>query len=509
MTAATAPPPATPSPAPSGNPAALLGVGIAVLLAILLVGLLVRARRRRRAALEGEEGAPEAWEQEALGSGEPAPTLETGGPTETPLLEAEAEAEAPAPELSKPIEEAAPEEARRALEAARALERKKKEEEKARRRAEFEARQKAAQREKDAAAALRAEAKEAERRAREEEARRRAEEAEARRRAMLAPSGPLTAGLSRTRRGLVGRLEGLFSGRTVDEDLLEEVEEVLFTADIGVKTASKILEVVREKARRNELGDPEKFRAALKAEMRRILESAGATGQEAGLDPDRAPQRPYVLMVVGVNGVGKTTTIGKLAGRFIAEGRRVVLAAADTFRAAAVEQLEVWGERVGAPVVKKEEGADPGSVAYDAVAQAKRDGADVVIVDTAGRLHTKVPLMEELKKVHRVLGKAREGAPDDVLLVVDATTGQNAIQQAKMFMEAVPLTAIALTKLDGTAKGGVVLGIIDEVGVPVRFIGTGEKVGDLRPFDPEAFVEALFSEDEAAGTEAAAEAAPA
>ena len=222
-----------------------------------------------------------------------------------------------------------------------------------------------------------------------------------------------------------------------------------------------------------------------------MLQVDGAAGAE-GIDPTKAPQRPYVLMVVGVNGVGKTTTIGKLAGRLTARGLKVVLAAGDTFRAAAVEQLEVWGDRVGAEVVQGAEGADPSSVVFDAIRHGKAEGADVVIADTAGRLHTKVPLMEELKKVHRVMGKAREGAPDDVLLVVDATTGQNAVQQAKLFREVVPLTGLALTKLDGTAKGGVIIGICDELKLPVRYIGVGEKVGDLRPFEPKAFVEALF-----------------
>jgi fused signal recognition particle receptor len=332
---------------------------------------------------------------------------------------------------------------------------------------------------------------EAARKAQEAEEARLREEEEKRRRAEAEAGRTLAAGLEKTRGGFMARLQGIFGGaRQVDESTLAEMEEILFTADIGVKTATALLESARERVRRKELSDPGKLRAALRAEIERIV----SLGKPAGATREIAvgSARPWVIMVVGVNGSGKTTTVGKLAAKLGQSGLRVLLGAGDTFRAAAGEQLEVWADRVGAPVVRGKDGADPASVCFEAVKRGVDEKVDVVLLDTAGRLHTKVPLMEELKKVKRVVEKAMPGAPHDVLLVLDATNGQNAIAQARQFHEALGVTGIALTKLDGTAKGGVVIGISDELGIPVRYVGVGEKVADLRPFDPAEFVDALF-----------------
>jgi fused signal recognition particle receptor len=350
-------------------------------------------------------------------------------------------------------------------------------------RAEREHRQR--EREESEARAREAEARRAKE---EEEARRRADE-EQRRKAEAEGGKTLAEGLEKTRGGFMARLSALLSGPQVDERLLAELEEVLFTADIGVKTATALLAQARERVRRKELSDPAKLRAALRAEVERIVSLPSGAGPD-GLAP--AAARPHVIMVVGVNGSGKTTTVGKLAARFLASGRSVLLGAGDTFRAAAGEQLEIWAARVGAPCIRGKEGADPASVCFDAVKEADARGAQVVICDTAGRLHTKAPLMEELKKVKRVMAKAAEGAPHEVLLVLDSTNGQNAIAQARQFHDALGVTGLVLTKLDGTAKGGVVIGICDELKLPVRFVGVGEKVADLRPFDPREFVDALF-----------------
>ena len=301
----------------------------------------------------------------------------------------------------------------------------------------------------------------------------------------------LRKGLASTRGGFIARLARIFGGRTeIDPKLLDEIEEVLITADVGVQTTAKILGRLRERMGRNELSDPGRIWDAIRDESRAILADSGK--------PLSLTKRPSVILVVGVNGVGKTTTIGKLASRFTQEGKKVVLAAGDTFRAAAVLQLEVWGRRTGCPIVKGKDSADPGSVIFDAIRRAKDEGADVVIADTAGRLHTKAPLMEELKKLGRTVEKALDRPADEILLVLDSTNGQNAIAQAQMFREALAVTGIVLTKLDGTAKGGVILGIVDEQKVPVRFIGIGEKVEDLREFDAPSFVEALFAKPEEA-----------
>ena len=296
----------------------------------------------------------------------------------------------------------------------------------------------------------------------------------------------LKTGLARTREGFVGKLDrAIFGRKVVDADTLEELEEALVTADIGVNTAQKLVAEVAERVKRRELTDPAALREHLKTRIAEILleDEGHFTLGEA---------KPRVVLVVGVNGVGKTTTIGKIASQFTRRGFAVVLAAADTFRAAAIEQLTIWGERSGATVVRHAHGSDPSAVVFDAIEAAKARGADLVLVDTAGRLHTKHNLMEELKKMRRVADKALPGAPHEVLLVLDATTGQNAINQAREFMSAVGADSIAITKLDGTAKGGVVVGICDDLKIPVKFIGIGEKVDDLRPFDAKAFVEALF-----------------
>jgi fused signal recognition particle receptor len=299
----------------------------------------------------------------------------------------------------------------------------------------------------------------------------------------------LRMALGKTRDGLMGRLGAALAGKAIDAAILDDVETVLFSADIGAKTADRLLQAVKAKLSRKELTSLDRIRDTLRDEATAILASV----KVAPLAVDGA--RPRVVLVLGVNGAGKTTTIGKLASQLKNNGHRVLLGAGDTFRAAAADQLEVWAERAGVPIVTGADQADPSSVLFDAVKRAKADNVDVVLCDTAGRLHTKTNLMEELKKVVRTLQKACDGAPHEVLLVLDATVGQNAIAQAKQFGECAPLSGIVLTKLDGTAKGGVVLGIVDELKVPVRYIGVGEKIGDLRPFDPDAFCEALFADE--------------
>jgi fused signal recognition particle receptor len=301
-------------------------------------------------------------------------------------------------------------------------------------------------------------------------------------------------GLAATRGGFIARLTALFTGKKeIDPSILEELEEVMLSSDVGVKTTQAILERLRDRLAKNELADADAVWSALRAEATRILSVGGGALKDAG--------KPTVVLMVGVNGVGKTTSIGKLGTRYTNEGKKVLLAAGDTFRAAAVQQLEVWGKRIGVDVVKGKEGADPGAVAFEATTKAKEAGADLLLVDTAGRLHTKAPLMDEIKKVRKTIAKAMEGAPHETLLVLDATTGQNALTQAALFKEAVDLTGIILTKLDGTAKGGIVLGICDELKVPVRYIGLGERAEDLREFQVDEFVEALFGRE---GDEAAA-----
>lgn len=297
----------------------------------------------------------------------------------------------------------------------------------------------------------------------------------------------LRQGLSKTRSSFTGRLDRLVLGKKeITEDLLDELEEILFISDIGVATTQELIDSVREKVARKELKNPETLKNALKNHIFSFLDVPPKE------HPKPEPGEPLVVLVVGVNGVGKTTTIGKTAHNFKSQGNNVMLVAADTFRAAAVEQLGIWGERTGADVIKQSTGADPSAVVFDAVTAAISRKTDVVLIDTAGRLHTKTNLMEELKKIARVTAKKLLGAPHEVWLVLDATTGQNAISQAEMFNEAIGITGIILTKLDGTAKGGIVVGISHQLGIPIKYIGIGEKIEDLRPFEPEDFVKAMF-----------------
>ena len=297
----------------------------------------------------------------------------------------------------------------------------------------------------------------------------------------------LKESLTKTKENLVKKVDTLLLGRKeINEEFLEELESILISADIGIKATQKLIQRVKDKALRKELEQPDLVKDYLKKEVLAILQQ-----QE---HPLVIPENGlFAIMTVGVNGTGKTTTIAKLAKKWNEQGRHVLLVAADTFRAAAVDQLEVWGKRVGCEVIKQRMGADPSAVVFDAVQAAKSRHVDIMIIDTAGRLHTKVNLMEELKKIKRIIGREVEGAPHETLLVLDATTGQNGINQARQFKEALGVSGIVLTKLDGTAKGGMIIGISEELQVPLRYIGIGEKIDDLREFQAEDFVEALFS----------------
>ena len=297
----------------------------------------------------------------------------------------------------------------------------------------------------------------------------------------------LRAGLARTRANLSNALSDLLSGRRqIDDELLDELETLLLTADVGVDATRRIIGELTSRVQRKELADPQALGDALRAQLSGILQAIDVP------EINPSPGRPRVILMVGINGAGKTTTIGKLARRYKDSGKSVMLAAGDTFRAAAVEQLQTWGERNGIPVIAQASGADAASVIYDALEAATARKLDVLIADTAGRLHTKGNLMDELRKISRVMKKIDPEAPHEVILVVDAGTGQNALNQAVEFHATVGLTGIALTKLDGTAKGGIIFAIADRVGVPIRYIGIGESIDDLRPFDPEEFVKALF-----------------
>ncbi len=300
----------------------------------------------------------------------------------------------------------------------------------------------------------------------------------------------MRAGLAKTQASVAGRLDALLrTRRGIDPELFEELEEILVTADFGMKTTRELISALESRLKPGSTADPGVVRSLLKEEIRQRLREEAAPLCLDGVGP-------FVIMVVGVNGAGKTTTIGKLARQFTAAGKKVVLGAGDTFRAAAAEQLAIWGERTGVDVIRHTEGADPAAVAFDAAKAAVARKADILILDTAGRLHTKVNLMEELKKIRRVLAREIPGAPHETLLILDATTGQNALSQARLFKETVEVTGLALTKLDGTAKGGIVVAIGAELGLPVRYVGIGEGVEDLRPFDPDLFVEALFPGEE-------------
>lgn len=300
----------------------------------------------------------------------------------------------------------------------------------------------------------------------------------------------LKRSLQRTKQNIGAGFFGLFKGKKIDDELFEELEEQLLIADVGMNTTVKIIDNLTEKASRQDLKDGEALYGLLKQEMADILADV-----EQPLEIDTS-KTPYVILMVGVNGVGKTTTIGKLAKQFQSQGKSVILAAGDTFRAAAVEQLQVWGQRNDVPVIAQHTGADSASVIYDAIEAAKARGVDVVIADTAGRLQNKSNLMEELRKIVRVMKKIDDSAPHEIMLTLDAGTGQNAISQAKLFSDVAPVTGINLTKLDGTAKGGVIFALADQFKIPIRYIGVGEGIDDLRPFQAQDFIEALFSREE-------------
>lgn len=301
----------------------------------------------------------------------------------------------------------------------------------------------------------------------------------------------LDAGLEKTKASFFGKLTRAIAGKSkVDDEVLDRLEEILITSDVGADTTVDIILRIEERVARDKYVSTSELHTLLKEEIAELLTKSGNDDVEGFDIPQN--KKPYVIMVVGVNGVGKTTTIGKLAYQFKQAGLKVVLGAADTFRAAAVEQLVIWGERVGVPVVKQQMGSDPASVAYDTISSAKANDADVVIIDTAGRLHNKIGLMNELTKIKKVMQKVDATAPDEVLLVLDGSTGQNAYEQAKQFIKATEVTALAITKLDGTAKGGVVIGISHQLQVPVKYIGLGEKMTDLQPFNRREFVESLF-----------------
>ena len=297
----------------------------------------------------------------------------------------------------------------------------------------------------------------------------------------------LKAGIEKTRTGLVDKLEDALSGKKeIDADVLDELEYALITADIGVKTTAEILDQIRLRVDRKQLGNAQELKGLIREHLLEVLQANDRPMQ-------RVAEPPAVVMVVGVNGAGKTTTIGKLAQLYKDEGRTVLLCAADTFRAAAIEQLEVWGARTNTDVIRQKTGADPSAVLFDALHAAKARKVDYVIVDTAGRLHTKDNLMAELEKMRRITQKVIPSAPHEVLLVLDGTTGQNGLEQARKFTETSGVTGIVLTKLDGTAKGGVIVAITRELGLPIRYVGVGEQVGDLLPFDPETFIDSLFA----------------
>lgn len=302
----------------------------------------------------------------------------------------------------------------------------------------------------------------------------------------------LDKGLSKTKNSFFDKLTRAVVGKSkVDDDVLDNLEEVLITSDVGVDTTLKIIKRIEERVARDKYVGTEELGNVLREEIADLL-SENNTSDVEGFNLSETTKRPYVILVVGVNGVGKTTTIGKLAAQFKKAGLNVYLGAADTFRAAAVEQLCIWGERIGCPVIKQQMGADPASVAFDTLSSAVANNADVVIIDTAGRLHNKINLMNELTKIKNVMKKVVDGAPNEVLLVLDGSTGQNAFSQAEQFSKATEVTSLAITKLDGTAKGGVVIGISDQLKVPVKYIGLGEGIDDLQPFNKKEFVDSLF-----------------
>ncbi len=302
----------------------------------------------------------------------------------------------------------------------------------------------------------------------------------------------LDQGLQKTKEGFLSKITKAIAGKTtIDDEVLDQLEEALISSDVGVETTLKIIKQIEQRAKNDKYLNTSELNTILQQEIASVLVDAPADSLQGFSIPDG--KKPYIILVVGVNGVGKTTTIGKLAARFKAEGHSVILGAADTFRAAAVDQLTIWSERVGVPIVKQSMGSDPSAVAYDTVASAVAKQADIVLIDTAGRLHNKAHLMDELNKIKRVVQKVVPDGPHEVLLVLDGSTGQNAIEQARHFTATTNVTALAITKLDGTAKGGVVLAIADQFNIPVKYIGVGEKIEDLIIFNKEAFVDTLFS----------------
>ena len=305
----------------------------------------------------------------------------------------------------------------------------------------------------------------------------------------------LAEGLEKTKEGFFGRLKRAIAGRsTVDADVLDDLEEVLITSDVGVETTVKIIKAIEERVAKDKYMNTAELHGILRDEIAKLMEESHRSTKDFGIEVK--PGFPYVMMVVGVNGAGKTTTIGKLAAKLTRAGRKVYIGAADTFRAAAIDQLAVWAERAGATMVRQDMGSDPASVAYDTLRSAVANGADVVLIDTAGRLHNKIGLMKELTKIRNVMAKVIPDAPHEVMLVLDGSTGQNAFEQAKQFTEATQVTSLAITKLDGTAKGGVVIGISDRFHIPVRYIGIGEGIDQLKMFDRREFVRALFGDKE-------------
>ena len=304
----------------------------------------------------------------------------------------------------------------------------------------------------------------------------------------------LDKGLEKTKESVFGKLARVVAGKSkVDDDVLDDLEEILITSDVGVETTVKIIERIEKRVERDKYVSTSELNQILREEIASLLaENNSDDNSNWDLPSDH---KPYVILVVGVNGVGKTTTIGKLAYQFKNAGKKVYLGAADTFRAAAVEQICIWGERVGVPVIKQQQGSDPASVAFDTLQSAKANGADVVLIDTAGRLHNKIGLMNELKKVKEVMKKVLPNAPDEIMLVLDGSTGQNAFEQAKQFSKVTEITSLAITKLDGTAKGGVVIGISDQLKVPVKYIGLGEGMEDMQLFNKTEFVDSLFKKD--------------
>ena len=300
-----------------------------------------------------------------------------------------------------------------------------------------------------------------------------------------------------TRENLADRIDSVIGGRReIDATVLDELEEALIGADIGAQTSLGIIEKARQQVNRKQLSDADELKRLIKSELREILDAAERNRQRGTVASETEVPleiRPYILMIVGVNGVGKTTTIGKLAHRIKSEGNEVLICAADTFRAAANDQLAIWADRSGVPLIQQKPGTDPSAVLFDSIRAAKARNADVLIIDTAGRLHTKMNLMQELEKMRRIAGREVEGAPHEVLLIMDAVTGQNGLEQARQFAKAVPVTGLVLTKLDGTAKGGIVVAIAKELGIPIRYVGVGEQLNDLIEFSPEAYVNGLFA----------------